>query len=59
MARRYAKFIAALVGAAVQAASLGLVSGDAQSWVTVAVGVLTALGVYQVPNAEPAVAEGV
>lgn len=51
---RIAKFLAALAGAAAQAVSLGLVDGDARSWMTVAIGLLTAVAVYLVPN-QPAV----
>lgn len=47
---RIAKFLAALAGAAVQAISLGLVDGDIRSWVTVAIGLVTAGAVYLVPN---------
>ena len=45
---KYAKLIAALAGAATEAAALGLVD---EKWVTVAIAFLTAYGVYRVPNA--------
>ena len=48
---RIAKFLTALAGAAAQAVSLGLVDGDARSWATVIIGILTAAAVYLVPNA--------
>lgn len=44
---RYSKLIAALVGAATEAAALGFVDAE---WVTVAVAFLTAYGVYRLPN---------
>ena len=53
---RIAKFLTALAGAAAQVISLGLVSGDAQNWVAVVIGVVTAAAVYLVPNQEPAAA---
>lgn len=53
--RRIAKFLTALAGAAAQAVSLGLIDGDARSWATIIIGVLTAGAVYLVPN-EPAAA---
>jgi len=50
----YAKALVAVVGAAVTAA-LGLVPPDTTLWqvLTVAAAVLTALGVYAVPNTPP------
>lgn len=48
---RIAKFLTALAGAAAQAVNLGLVSGDAQHWATILIGVLTAGAVFAVPNA--------
>jgi len=51
MIARMAKFFTALGGAAVQIVNLGLVDGDAQHWITVVAGVLTAAAVYMVPNA--------
>ena len=51
--KRIAKFLTALAGAGTQIVALGLVEGDAQHWVAVLVGLLTAAAVYAVPN-EPA-----
>lgn len=51
--KRIAKFLTALAGAGTQLVVLGLVEGDAEHWVAVIVGVLTAAAVYLVPN-EPA-----
>jgi hypothetical protein len=53
---RIAKFLTALAGAAAQAVTLGLATGTARSWLTVAIGVLTAAAVYLVPNQPAAVA---
>ncbi len=44
---RYRKLIAALVGAAAEAAALGVVDSKV---LTIAIAFLTALGVYAVPN---------
>lgn len=44
------KFVAALAGVAAIVVADGLVSGTAARWVTAALGALTALGVYVVPN---------
>lgn len=44
------KFIAALVGAALSALSLGLLPDEWAPWVTVAIAFLTAAGVYAAPN---------
>lgn len=46
---RYAKFIVALCGAVSVAVADGIF--DANDGVTIALAVLTALGVYRVPNA--------
>lgn len=46
----YRKFIAALAGAAALAVSEGLVPDTVERWITVAIGFLTALGVYAIPN---------
>lgn len=48
----YSKFIVAIVGAVATAVSEGLVPEDWNSYLTVAIVFLTALGVYQVPNEE-------
>lgn len=50
---RIAKFLTALAGAGAQILNLGLVDGEAQHWITVVVGVVTAAAVYLVPNQEP------
>lgn len=47
---RYGKFAAAIVGAVTEAINLGIVPSSAQHYVTVIVTILTALGVYAVPN---------
>lgn len=44
------KFIVALVGAAAEAVNAGLVPGNVAKWVGIGIGVLTAAGVYVVPN---------
>lgn len=44
------KFIAALSGAAAEAVSLGLLSGNVEKWVTGVLAVVTAAVVYFVPN---------
>jgi uncharacterized membrane protein YphA (DoxX/SURF4 family) len=49
---RVAKFLTALAGAGAQALALGLVTGPAQSWVSVGIGILTAVAVFLVPNQE-------
>lgn len=49
--QHYRKFIVALIGALATAVSEGLISETWNSWLTVAVVFLTALGVYQVENA--------
>lgn len=48
--RQMRKMMAALVGALAQAANLGLLSGSAQAWATVAISVGVAAGVYVLPN---------
>lgn len=48
------KFVTALSGAAAEAISLGLLSGQAEHWVTGGLAVLTAFLVYLVPNDVPA-----
>lgn len=49
--QKYNKFIVAIVGAAV--AGLNLYFGESNpEWVGILVAVVTALGVYQVPNRE-------
>lgn len=50
--RRIAKFLTALAGAGAQLLALGLIQGKAESWVSVAIGVLTAVAVYLTPNQE-------
>jgi hypothetical protein len=52
---RYRKLVAALVGAALEAVSLGLIPDPQSKWVGVGVGFLTAAGVYVVPNKGPVV----
>lgn len=47
---RYRKLIAALVGAALIAVSEGVLPGESQSYINVAIAFLTILGVYAVPN---------
>lgn len=47
---RYRKLIAALVGAVGVAMTQGLIAGTAAKWTTVAIGFLTAVGVYIAPN---------
>jgi len=49
-AKYAAKFITAVVGAAALAVTQGLISGTAAKWVAIGIGVLTAAGVYVVPN---------
>lgn len=48
--KRVAKFLAALAGAAAQLAAMGLVDGQAQQFLSLAVGILTAAAVFLVPN---------
>lgn len=55
---RYAKFIAAIVGQAITYASLYWGSGPDAKYVSIAIAVASALGVYAVPNA-PKAASGV
>ena len=45
------KALVALVAAAGELTALGVLHGTAQHYVTVAIAVLTAVGVYAVPNA--------
>jgi hypothetical protein len=54
---RYSKFIAAIVGAITEAVNLGYIPHAAQNYVSVAVSILTALGVVGVSNG-PAMADG-
>jgi hypothetical protein len=49
-----AKFVTAVVGALGVALSAGILTGGTQQYVTIAVSVLTALGVFLVPNAAKA-----
>lgn len=46
-----AKFLTAVAGLAAQAVTLGLVHGAAAKWAAGVEGVITAIGVYLVPNA--------
>ena len=58
---RYAKFITAIVGQAIAYASLYWGAGPNAKYVTIAVAVASALGVYAVPNqpkVPPAAAAG-
>lgn len=48
---RYGKFITAILGAVTEGINLGVVPHSAQNYVTIGVSILTALGVYAVPNA--------
>jgi len=50
--KKYAKLIAALIGAAINAGALSLVPEKYQLLVGVIVAMLTALGVYAVPNTD-------
>lgn len=52
---RYRKAIAAVIGAIVQAAALGLLPHPYDKWVPVLVMAATAAGVYAVPNARTAI----
>jgi phytoene dehydrogenase-like protein len=54
---RYSKFIAAIIGAITEAVNLGYVPDSAQKAVSLAVAILTALGVVGVSNG-PALADG-
>lgn len=45
-----AKFLTAVIGVAGEVITLGLAHGSAAHWVTVGIGVATALAVYLVPN---------
>lgn len=47
---QYAKFVVAIVGA-VATAGAGLIPEDWAQWVSFALAILTAVAVYQVPNA--------
>lgn len=44
------KFIVAATGAASAAISQGLIDGTAAKWALIAIGFLTSIGVYVVPN---------
>ena len=46
----FAKFLTALAGVAAQAITLGLAVGDVAKWVTLGIGLITAVAVYFVPN---------
>lgn len=48
------KAVTALVGAAGEAVTLGLVTATWGKWLAVGIAFATALGVYVVPNATPA-----
>lgn len=50
---RFNKLLAALAGAATLAVTQGLIDGTAAKWVGIAVGFLTAAGVYAVPANTP------
>jgi hypothetical protein len=50
------KFLVALAGAASLAVTQGLISGTAAQWVAIAIGLVTAAGVYLVPNRTPTAA---
>ena len=52
--KEIAKFITALIGAAVAAAAAGLIPDSYAKWITVGVAFATAIGVYAVPNGPPA-----
>lgn len=56
MIQRAAKFLTALAGAGAQVIALGLVEGDARSWLSVGMGIVTAAAVYLVPNSTAAAA---
>lgn len=46
----YRKFLVALAGLLGQIVSVGLMSGNVQHYATIALAILTALGVHQVEN---------
>lgn len=50
--RRIAKFLTALAGAGAQLLALGIIDGPAENVVSIAIGVVTALAVFLVPNEE-------
>lgn len=52
---RYAKFIVAILGAAVTTALTIWTTGTAENWLVIASSVLTAITVYSVPNTPQAV----
>lgn len=58
MLNHYRKAIAAVVGAAATAVSLGLLGDPWDKWLAVVVAFVTAAGVYAVPNAGAAVGPG-
>lgn len=47
---RARKFLVAAAGVAAMVVSTGALEENAEIWVNLALGLLTALGVYQVPN---------
>lgn len=47
----YRKFQAVVLGVLLSAATMGLVPPVAATWILLVIGVLTSVGVYQVPNA--------
>jgi len=47
---RAKKFLVAAVGAAAMVVSTGVLEENVEIWVNIALGIATALGVYQVPN---------
>ena len=49
-ADRARKFLIAAAGVAAMVVATGALEEDVEIWVNAALGVLTALGVYQVPN---------
>jgi phage tail protein X len=49
----YAKFVAAIVGA-IATAGAGLIPADWGQWVAFGLAIVTAIAVYQVPNAKTA-----
>lgn len=51
---RYAKTVAAVIGALATAATLGLLPEDVAAWLPVVIAFATAIGVYAVPNTPPA-----
>ena len=50
---KYRKAVTAVVGAVLILAA-AFAPGKYDEWIQVAIGLLTAIGVYEVPNAEPA-----